>query len=124
MCRRRRPARSTVRSRCSACWPRRARRWAAPRSQPLDRLTPGTIVEPSALRALLAEAGEDGSAVSRTERQEGAAAVASPVFDNHGVAGALCVCGPAYRFDEAAVARYQPLVRAAAAQLSRELGSR
>jgi DNA-binding IclR family transcriptional regulator len=40
------------------------------------------------------------------------------------VAGAICVCGPVYRFEETVVERYRPLVKAATAQLSRELGSR
>jgi DNA-binding IclR family transcriptional regulator len=91
-------------------------------AEPLERLTPGTVVDPGGLRVLLAGVRASGLAVSRSERQEGAASVAAPVFDVHGVAGAVSVCGPEYRFDEPAVERYEPLVRMAAAQLSRELG--
>jgi DNA-binding IclR family transcriptional regulator len=40
------------------------------------------------------------------------------------VAGAISVCGPEYRFDDASLERYGPLLRAAAGQLSRELGWR
>ena len=93
-------------------------------SEPLERLTPHTVVDPAGLRALLDSVRSAGVAVSHSERQEGAASVAAPVFDNHGVAGALSVCGPEYRFDEASLERYRPLLKAAAGQLSRELGWR
>lgn len=91
-------------------------------SQPLERITAATIVDPLRLRPLLAAVRETGFATSRSEKQEGAAAVAAPVFDNHGVTGAISVCGPEYRFDDGAIERYQPLLRGATAQLSRELG--
>jgi IclR family acetate operon transcriptional repressor len=93
-------------------------------AEPLERLTTETVVDPAALRLLLQRIRGSGVAVSRSERQEGAASVAAPVFDAHGIAGAMSVCGPEYRFDAAAVARYEPQVRMAAAQLSRELGGR
>jgi IclR family acetate operon transcriptional repressor len=92
--------------------------------QPLERLSSRTVVDPDELRTLLAAVRESGLAVSRSERQEGAASVAAPVFDNHGVAGAISVCGPEYRFDEMALDRYRPLLRSAAVELSRELGWR
>lgn len=90
--------------------------------QPLPRLTPQTVTKPTELRALLEAVRAAGIAVSRGERQPGAAAIAAPVFDGQGVAGAMSVCGPEHRFDARAVERYQPLLKAAAAQLSRELG--
>jgi DNA-binding IclR family transcriptional regulator len=93
-------------------------------TEPLERLTPRTPVDPAALRVLLQGIRSAGLAVSHSERQEGAASIAAPVFDAHGIAGAMNVCGPEYRFDEPAVARYEPQVRMAAAQLSRELGRR
>ncbi|HXM57835.1 MAG TPA: IclR family transcriptional regulator, partial [Candidatus Dormibacteraeota bacterium] len=93
-------------------------------TEPLERLSPRTVVEPAELRPLLDHVRETGIAFSRSERQEGAASIAAPVFDNHGVAGAICVCGPEYRFDEASVARYEPLLRAATEHLSHELGWR
>jgi DNA-binding IclR family transcriptional regulator len=93
-------------------------------AEPLERLTPATMVEPNALRALLETVRSTGLAVSHSERQEGAASIAAPIFDGHGVAGAVSVCGPEYRFDGSAVERYQPLVRMAAGQLSRELSGR
>jgi IclR family acetate operon transcriptional repressor len=93
-------------------------------AQPLERLSVNTVVDPDELRGLLATVREAGLAVSRSERHAGAAAVAAPVFDNHGVAGAISVCGPEYRFDEAALDRFRPLIRSAAVELSRELGWR
>lgn len=92
--------------------------------EPLERLTAETVVDPDRLLLLLAATREAGVAVSRGERQEGAASVAAPVFDHDGVTGAMTVCGPLFRFDERAVQRYGQLVRAAADELSRELGRR
>lgn len=91
---------------------------------PLQRLAEGTVVDPDDLRALLDGVRSSGLAVSQSERRDGAASVAAPIFDTRGVAGAVSVCGPAYRFDQAAIGRYQPLLRAAAATLSHELGWR
>jgi DNA-binding IclR family transcriptional regulator len=93
-------------------------------SEPLERVSAHTVVDPGGLRVLLDLVRATGLAVSRSERQEGAASVAAPVFDNHGVAGAISVCGPEYRFDEASLDRYGPLLRTAAVELSRELGWR
>jgi DNA-binding IclR family transcriptional regulator len=92
--------------------------------QPLIRLTPATEVEPDRLRSLLVAVRERGLAVSRGERQAGAAAVAAPLFDRHGVAGAIAISGPEHRFDDLAVERGQHLLEAAAAQLNRELVGR
>jgi IclR family transcriptional regulator, acetate operon repressor len=89
----------------------------------LERLTRHTLTDLAALEAELAQIRESGTAASRSERQEGAASVAAAVLDGHGVIGSMSVCGPEYRFDDAAVARYRPLVRVAAESLSRELGA-
>lgn len=91
-------------------------------AEPLERVSSHTVVDPGGLRELLETVRGSGLAFSRSERQEGAAAVAAPVFDNHGVAGAMSVCGPEYRFDDASLDRYGPLLRDAALELSRELG--
>ena len=92
--------------------------------QPLERLTSETVTDRAILRSLLVATLESGVAVSRNERQEGAASIAAPVFDGDGVTGALSVCGPEYRFDEGTFDRYAPLLKSAAAQLSHELGHR
>jgi DNA-binding IclR family transcriptional regulator len=91
-------------------------------SEPLERLSAHTVVDANGLRDLLESVRIAGVAISRSERQEGAASVAAPVFDNHGVAGAISVCGPEYRFDPASLEGYAPMLKSAAMQLSRELG--
>ena len=91
----------------------------------LDSLTGRTETDPQVLRDRLDEIRRTGSARSRGERQEGAGSVASPVFDVDGeVAGAISVCGPIVRFDDATHERLVPLVRTAADQVSRALGWR
>jgi DNA-binding IclR family transcriptional regulator len=90
----------------------------------LERLTSRTPTEPHALEVELAAIRRQGSAISRGERQPGAASVAAPVLDGSSVVGSMSVCGPEYRFDEAAVERYRDLVHAAAAKLSAELTRR
>ncbi|QKW36785.1 IclR family transcriptional regulator [Actinomadura sp. NAK00032] len=65
----------------------------------LSRLTDRTVVEPDALRRELAEIRRRGHARSFAERQSGAASVAAPVFDHHGLpAAVVSVCGPVERF--------------------------
>jgi DNA-binding IclR family transcriptional regulator len=93
-------------------------------SEPLERLSSHTVVDPSGLREMLESVRTSGVAISRSERHEGAAAVAAPVFDGLGVAGAMSVCGPEFRFDDASLERYGPMLKSAALELSRGLGWR
>lgn len=88
----------------------------------LDRLTAQTVTDRRRLEDELARIRATGTAVSRSERQEGAASVAAAIFDRNGVLGSMSVCGPEYRFGGAGVERYRPLVRSGAARLSGELG--
>jgi IclR family transcriptional regulator, acetate operon repressor len=89
----------------------------------LERMTSETILDPDELRRCLAATRASGFATSRGERQDGAGSVAAPVFGVDGeVTGAISVCGPVSRFDGEAVDRYVPLVRSAAAEISRSLG--
>jgi DNA-binding IclR family transcriptional regulator len=89
----------------------------------LDRLTPETIRNPRELRRRLADTRACGYAVSKGERQAAAGSVAAPVFGiDGGVVGSISVCGPVDRFDDAAVARYLPIVVSSAAEISRALG--
>lgn len=60
--------------------------------------------------------------ISRGDRDPLGAAVASPVFGPRVVVGALAISGPAARFDETAMGRLAGLVRAGAANLTRNLG--
>jgi IclR family transcriptional regulator, acetate operon repressor len=89
----------------------------------LEGMTPETILDPDELRRRLAATRASGFATSRGERQDGAGSVAAPVFGVDGeVMGAVSVCGPVSRFDRDAVDLYVPLVRSAAAEISRSLG--
>jgi DNA-binding IclR family transcriptional regulator len=91
----------------------------------LTPLTDRTIVDPAALRDRLAEIRRRGVAESDGERQAGAASVAAPVFGLDGtVLGAVSVCGPAARIDEAARDRIVSRIRTAADEVSRRLGWR
>lgn len=91
----------------------------------LATLTPKTVSDPSVIRARLAEVRRVGFAFSGGERQVGAGAVAAPVFALDGrVVGAISVCGPVERVDEAARDLYAPRLRRAADEISRGLGWR
>jgi DNA-binding IclR family transcriptional regulator len=91
---------------------------------PLARLTARTVTDRAALESELAAIRKTGTAASRSERQHGAASVAAPIFDGPAVIGAMSVCGPEYRFDDATVERYRPLVKTAAAQVSGDITRR
>jgi DNA-binding IclR family transcriptional regulator len=91
----------------------------------LTALTGHTVTDVEALRARLVEVREVGYAHSVGERQSGAASVAAPVFAFDGtVVGAISVCGPADRVDDAARSRFVPVLCAAADRISRALGWR
>lgn len=91
----------------------------------LERLTPLTVVDSAALRARLEQVRCSGFAHSDGERQHGAGSLAAPVFGVDGqVLGALSVCGPVDRVDDAARTRFLPLLLAAADEVSRALGWR
>ena len=90
----------------------------------LARLTAETVVDREQLTADLRAIHSQGYAVSRGERQRGAGAVASPLFNYRGqVVGAISVCGPADRFSQSVVDSLIPLVLAAARKISLGLGS-
>lgn len=91
----------------------------------LGALTSRTVTDVDALRARLAEVRAVGYAHSIGERQSGAASVAAPVFGFDGTAiGAISVCGPVDRVDDAARERFVPLLAEAADRISRALGWR
>ena len=97
-------------------------------TEPLERFTPRTLVEPGALRERLRRVQLDGYAWGRDEFAEGINSVAAPIADAAGnVGAAVHVHGPAYRFPKAGteteIARE---VLAAATRISgrlREMGS-
>lgn len=89
----------------------------------LSALTSDTVTDAGVLRERLAATRVSGVAVSRQERQDGAASVAAPVFNIDGDAvGGISLCGPASRFEQPVVDRYAPMVREIATEISRSLG--
>jgi DNA-binding IclR family transcriptional regulator len=97
-------------------------------TEPLERFTPRTLVEPGALRERLRRVQLDGYAWGRDEFAEGINSVAAPIADAAGnVGAAVHVHGPAYRFPKAGTeTEIAQEVLAAATRISgrlREMGS-
>ncbi|WP_285790018.1 IclR family transcriptional regulator [Micromonospora sp. NBRC 101691] len=89
----------------------------------LTSMTPATITSVEQLRDDLRAVRQQGYAVSRGERQAGAASVAAAIRLASGeVYGSLSLCGPADRFSSRLLAEYGELVSDAARQVSAELG--
>ncbi|MGH3118398.1 MAG: IclR family transcriptional regulator [Gaiellales bacterium] len=89
----------------------------------LQPLTNHTVVDKATLRSKLREIRRQGYALSDGERQEGAASCAAPIFGFDGmVVGAVSVCGPVNRFDQAARQRFIPLLLDGADRISRAHG--
>jgi IclR family KDG regulon transcriptional repressor len=93
------------------------------RRLPPRRLTPATPIGRGQILAAVRKIRRDGVAVGLGEIVDGSATIAAPVRDARGeVVAALSVSGPSFRFTEARRAAAVPALRAAAADLSRELG--
>lgn len=89
------------------------------------RYTERTITGVKELLAELALIRERGYALDNEEHEPGIRCVAAPVFGfRRTVVAALSVAGPTLRMDDAKVAQLIPLVREAAAEVSRRLGYR
>ncbi len=90
---------------------------------PIPRFTPGTILDPGRLRALLAETKRTGISMSSEETVRGAASIAAPVFEIGGrVAGSIAISGPSSRFTSDQAHALIPALLEASAQLSSTLG--
>ena len=92
-------------------------------AEPLERFTPRTLVDPTALRERIRRAQLDGYVWGRDEFAEGLNSVAAPIADAAGnVSAAVHVHGPAYRFPPAgAQTQIAREVLAAAARISTRL---
>ncbi|MGC5030902.1 IclR family transcriptional regulator [Micromonospora sp. DT229] len=89
----------------------------------LVSLTAATITSVEQLWADLRQIRQQGYAVSRGERQAGAASVAAAIHLASGeVYGSLSLCGPQDRFSPRLLTEYGELVADAARQVSAELG--
>ena len=86
-------------------------------------LASGTRLDIKALRSELAIVRRRGFATSMAERIVGAASAAAPVFDHHGeVIGSLSVASVTVRHGKGDLLRFGEMARAAADELSMELG--
>lgn len=89
----------------------------------LRPLTSHTVVDSAMLRSKLREIRRRGYATSEGERQEGAASCAAPIFRFDGtVVGAVSVCGPVSRFDQATRQKVIPRLLEGADRVSRAHG--
>ncbi|RFU87999.1 IclR family transcriptional regulator [Streptomyces triticagri] len=92
---------------------------AALDSTPLPAVTPHTITDPEAVRAALDDVRIQGFAVDDEYTEPDVRAVAAPVLGADGLpVGAIGIIGPTFTLDDAGVALYGPMVRAAAGLIS------
>ncbi len=90
---------------------------------PLAAFTPLTVVQPSALRASLAQVRRQGYATALGEIEEGLNAIAAPISDASGaVVAAVSVSGPAYRVTPERVPALGQITREIAQRISQRLG--
>ncbi len=94
-------------------------------SRPLEAYTPGTVVDPAAIRERLDSIRDVGHCWVHEEFAEGINSVAAPVLvDGRGALGAIHVHGPAYRFPTDGTAdAIALLVMETAARFSARTGS-
>ena len=91
----------------------------------LPAFTPYTITDRQILRDEVERVRRQGYAVTREERDVGAASISAPVFGSGGkFLAALGIAGPLVRFTPDAVAAWIPEVVAAARKLSARMGFR
>ena len=92
--------------------------------KPLKTLTPQTITARTGLERAIAEVRKRGWATAPNEALIGVNGLAAPIFDHHGAyAGALAIVGSVQHIPPAPPAAQIAAVKAAAASVSRTLGS-
>lgn len=89
-----------------------------PPKRRLERLAPNTITDRRALDAELARVRRDGFATADSELEAGLVGVAAPVHDDGKCIAALCISGPRYRLEPAAVHGLAVICRDAAAEIA------
>lgn len=90
---------------------------------PLLPRTHRTMTDPDRLRAELARVHDEGVAEDRNENEIGARCLGAPIFDHRGaVIAAISVSAPESRLDDARAAAVAAAVRAAAAEVTRQIG--
>ena len=99
--------------------------WDALLATPIEKRTPKTETDPQKLKERWREIRETGIAYDWEEWNDGAPAVAAPVFDQGGgLRAALTVVAPIERCSPEEMERYAAAVRRTAAELSKALGHR
>lgn len=91
------------------------------RGERLARLTPRTITERDVLERQLTDVRERGYALSDGELEDGLVGIAVPVLEDGSCVASLCVSGPAYRLNAAAIELLLPICRHARTVLERRL---
>ena len=87
----------------------------------LARLTSRTITERDVLERELTDVRERGYALSDGELEDGLVGIAVPVLEEGACVASLCVSGPAYRLDPAAIEALLPICGRARTVLERRL---
>lgn len=91
--------------------------------QTMERYTPETFTDPQSLRDHLVEVRKRGYAMDDEEYDEGIRCIAAPVYDSSSRLIAMVgISGPAVRMTYTCIREFSVSVRAAADQLSNELG--
>jgi IclR family transcriptional regulator, KDG regulon repressor len=99
--------------------------WDALLATPVEPRTPKTVTDPEKIKAHWRRTRELGIAYDWEEWNEGAPAVAAPVFDQGGeLRAALTVVAPIERCSPDEMERYAAAVKKTAADLSKALGHR
>lgn len=94
------------------------------RERGMPRFTPATITSLPRFLQEIRRVRARGFARDNQEKDHGAACIAAPVFDAHGVIGAISLSAPSSRMGPRRAAQLVPALRDACAALSRQLGRR
>lgn len=93
-------------------------------SEPLEKFTPETLVDPKKIKAKLSLIRKLGYAINRSETELEVAAVAAPIFDHEQkVNAALVVVGPVQRFSDEFIPEISSNLLASTREISRLLGA-
>ncbi|MHB8983974.1 MAG: IclR family transcriptional regulator, partial [Carboxydocellales bacterium] len=91
----------------------------------LSPITEQTINKPELLKEELRRISLQGYAISREEVDLGAAAVAAPIFDQHGqITAGITIVGPLYRMQPNKLEMLIDRVRAASRDITAKIGGR
>jgi DNA-binding IclR family transcriptional regulator len=93
------------------------------KKQKLQSLTKNTITTLSKLRTELKRTRENGYATSESEVDEGATAVAAPIFDHTGqLMAGLSIAGPTERLNNKSLNKIIAMVKTKALEISKDIG--